>query len=102
MGGRSCLGGVMVSMLAIRPKVQTWPRWIFKGDKSLQHAFLWRGSILCNAKFIIPFACYSCLLPDDSADRNAKELWWMNQEFSSVDIIPAWFSMLIYHLGDEQ
>jgi hypothetical protein len=26
----------------------------------------------------------------------------MNQELSSVYIIPSWFSMLIYHLRDEQ
>jgi hypothetical protein len=33
----------------------------------------------------------------------AKELRWTNQEISSVDIIiPLWFSMLIYYLGDEQ
>jgi hypothetical protein len=31
----------------------------------------------------------------------ARELWWTNQEFYLVDIIPPWFSMLIYHLGDE-
>jgi hypothetical protein len=39
---------------------------------------------------------------DDSAGRNAIELWLTNQEFSLADIIPPWFSMLIYHLGDEQ
>jgi hypothetical protein len=27
--------------------------------------------------------------------------WWTNQDFSPVDIIPPWFSTLIYHLGDE-
>jgi hypothetical protein len=32
----------------------------------------------------------------------AGELLWTNQEFYNVDIIPLWFSMLIYHLGDEQ
>jgi hypothetical protein len=32
----------------------------------------------------------------------AWELWWTNQESSSVDIAPPLFSMLIYHLGDEQ
>jgi hypothetical protein len=36
------------------------------------------------------------LLLDDSAGRIARELWWMNQEFSPLDIIPPWFSMLIY------
>jgi hypothetical protein len=33
--------------------------------------------------------------------RIARELWWTNQEFCPVDIIPPWFSMLI-RLGDEQ
>jgi hypothetical protein len=42
------------------------------------------------------------LLPDDSTNSNSTQLWWTNQEFSSVDIIPLWFSMLIYHLGDEK
>jgi hypothetical protein len=38
-----------------------------------------------------------------TAGRIAKELWWTSQEISSVDIIiPSWFSMLIYHIGDEQ
>jgi hypothetical protein len=32
----------------------------------------------------------------------ARELWWMNQDFSLDDIILTWFSMLIYHLEDEQ
>jgi hypothetical protein len=31
----------------------------------------------------------------------ARELWWTNQKFSSVDIIPPWFSMLMSP-GDEQ
>jgi hypothetical protein len=35
-----------------------------------------------------------------TAGRIAREFWWMNQEFSPVDIIPPWFSILIYHLGD--
>jgi hypothetical protein len=44
----------------------------------------------------------SALLLDDSACTIAREFWWTNQEFSSADIIPPWFSMLIYPLGDEQ
>jgi hypothetical protein len=44
----------------------------------------------------------SCLLPDNSTGWIARELWWTNQEFSSVDIITPWLSMLMYHLGDEQ
>jgi hypothetical protein len=39
------------------------------------------------------------LLLDDSDDRIVRELWWGNQEFSPVDIIPLWFSMLIYRRG---
>jgi hypothetical protein len=42
------------------------------------------------------------LLLDDSASRTARELWWTNQEFSLVNIIPSQFSMLIYHLGHKQ
>jgi hypothetical protein len=42
------------------------------------------------------------LLLDDSVGRIARKLWWTNQEISLVNIIPPWFSMLIYHLGDEQ
>jgi hypothetical protein len=45
----------------------------------------------------IPSACYRM-----TTGRNARELWWTNQEFSYFNIIPLWFSMLIYHLGDEQ
>jgi hypothetical protein len=38
-----------------------------------------------------------------TAGRIAKELCWTNQEFSPVDVILPWFSMLsLYHLGDEQ
>jgi hypothetical protein len=39
------------------------------------------------------------LLPDVSAGRISGELWWKNQEFFSVGIIPPWFTMLRYHLG---
>jgi hypothetical protein len=34
-----------------------------------------------------------------TAGMIARELWWMNQEFSPADIIPLWFSMLIYPWG---
>jgi hypothetical protein len=44
------------------------------------------------------FASSSCFASDG---RIARELWWTNQ-FSPVDIIPSWFFMLMYHLGDEQ
>jgi hypothetical protein len=43
----------------------------------------------------------SALLLDDSAGRIARYLCWTNH-FYPVDIIPAWLSMLIYHLRNEQ
>jgi hypothetical protein len=33
-----------------------------------------------------------------TAGRIAREFWWKRQEFFSIDIIPSWFSRLIYHL----
>jgi hypothetical protein len=33
-----------------------------------------------------------------TAGRIDRELWWTDQEFSPFDIIPSWFSMLVYHL----
>jgi hypothetical protein len=51
--------------------------------------------ILRKAKFIISFAHFSCLLPDGSAGRIARELRWTSEEFSSADIIPSWYSLLI-------
>jgi hypothetical protein len=36
-----------------------------------------------------------------TAIRIASKLWWKNQELFPVDIIPPWFSVLIYHLADE-
>jgi hypothetical protein len=42
------------------------------------------------------------LLVDDSAGNITREICWTNQEFSPVDIISKLFSMLMYHLGDEQ
>jgi hypothetical protein len=38
-----------------------------------------------------PLACYQM-----TAGRIAKEFRWTNKEFSSGDIIPPWFFMLIY------
>jgi hypothetical protein len=50
---------------------------------------------------ILPSPVPPALLLDDSAGGLARELWWTNQ-FSTVDILPPWFSMLMYHQGDEQ
>jgi hypothetical protein len=58
-----------------------------------------RTKILRKAKLITLFAHSSCLLSDDSAGRISRKSSSTSQDFSSVDIIPPWFSMLIYHLG---
>jgi quinol-cytochrome oxidoreductase complex cytochrome b subunit len=42
------------------------------------------------------------LLLEDCAGIISTELWWTNQEFSPVDIIPQWFFMLTYQLVDER
>jgi hypothetical protein len=55
-----------------------------------------------QGQIVIPFVHSYCLLPDDFADGIARQLLWTNHESYSVDIIPPWFSMLLYHLGDEQ
>jgi hypothetical protein len=52
--------------------------------------------------YIISFGRSSCMLLGDFSRRISRELWWTNEEFFSVDIIPPWLSMSIYHLGDEQ
>jgi hypothetical protein len=55
-------------------------------------------------QILIPFAHSSCLLPHDYAGKITREIWWTNQEFSSVDIIISpWFHMLVSGImGDEQ
>jgi hypothetical protein len=113
----------MISILVIGPKVRRFkPSWgntflkeikiwsmpSFKGEVTPSAPILWHienhfyeqryfegqiHHILCQ----VPD-----LLLDDTAGRTARELLWTNQEFSPVNIIPPWFSMLIYHLGDEQ
>jgi hypothetical protein len=44
----------------------------------------------------------SYLLPHDSAGRIARELWWTSQVSPAGIIISPWFSMLMYHLGNEK
>jgi hypothetical protein len=51
---------------------------------------------------VIFFASSSYFSADDSVGRIARKLWWTNQACSPVDIILPWFSMPIYHMGDEQ
>jgi hypothetical protein len=88
-------------------------RWIFKGHKNPQRAFLWRGSKavgpmsydftackqsfrstntdISKSKFIISFSKFLLICYQMTTGRIAKELWWANQEFSPVDIIPPLF-----------
>jgi hypothetical protein len=91
----------MVNVLTIKPKV-CW----FKpgrGDKNAQHIFL-QGElkpeapchkILRHVKKSLASmnknTSQSQILLVDSAGRTARELWWTNQEFSSVDFVPPWF-----------
>jgi hypothetical protein len=73
--------------------------------KILQHVknpFKYDMRYLVRQNLTLPSAVTSALLLDHSADITAREIWWSNQEFSAVNIIPPWVSMLIYHLGDEQ
>jgi hypothetical protein len=44
---------------------------------------------------LFPSPVPPALLLDDCG-RISTLLWWMNQEFSPVDIIPTWFSMFMY------
>jgi hypothetical protein len=58
-----------------------------------------RYFVMPNLSFPSPVS--PALLLDHSDGSIYRELWWTNQGFP-VDIIPPWFSILIYHLGDEQ
>jgi hypothetical protein len=55
-----------------------------------------------GTKDFTPFVRPSHLLPNDSAGRNARELWWTSQELSSASIISPWFSHAHISRGDEQ
>jgi hypothetical protein len=48
-----------------------------------------------KAKFIISFAKFLLICCWMTVGRIARELWWTNQEFYHVCIIPPWLSMLI-------
>jgi hypothetical protein len=52
-----------------------------------------------QGQILIPFANFSCLLPDDCAGAIARDVCRASQACSSVDIV---ISPLIYHLGGEQ
>jgi quinol-cytochrome oxidoreductase complex cytochrome b subunit len=51
--------------------------------------------ILREAKFLISFATFTCFDPSDPADKIARVLEEKSGVYP-VDIIPPWFSMLIY------
>jgi hypothetical protein len=50
-----------------------------------------------NPYFSIPPTCSQM-----TAGRIVTELVWTDQEFTPAGIISPWFSIVIYHLGDEQ
>jgi hypothetical protein len=58
-----------------------------------------RYFVRLNSSF--PSIISPALLLDDVAGRISRELWWLNPEFSPVDIIPPRLSMLTL-AGDEQ
>jgi hypothetical protein len=61
-----------------------------------------RTKILLKAKFIFSSPVTPALLLEDCAGMIARELWWTNQEFFLVDIIPTLYAIFTYHVGDEQ
>jgi hypothetical protein len=97
---------------------------IFKVDKNSKHNFLLRGAkavgpmlwiysmlknlmnmkeIICRKNSAFPFHVPPTSLLGDFTGRITRELCWMNHEFSPVDIIPPWPSVLIYITwGNEQ
>jgi hypothetical protein len=105
----------MVSVLATKPKVRPAEDDEFLRAikiRSTQSHFVRLYGMLKNhskheidiRRLNLPFLSpvHSALILDDSAGKRSRELWWTNWEFSRVNIIVQWFSMLIYHLGDER
>jgi hypothetical protein len=117
---QSRLGGLVVIVLVIEPKVRSIKpgegdgfimvikiriTTSFGGEvkpsvpcrkmlRSVKISHVWT-KICHNVKLIIPFADSSCFLPYDSDGRVARECLWPNQQFSPVNVIRAWFSMII-------
>jgi hypothetical protein len=69
---------------------------------------MWRGTPMNNMYFrnlglyISYIYIYIYIERERERERIVRQLWWTNLEFSPVCVIPPWFCMLIYHLGDEQ
>jgi hypothetical protein len=120
----SRLGGAMVRVLAIGPKIRRFTSG--RGDGFLR-AIKIRSTTSFGVEVKPSAPCRKILRhvkdhfevwtkifrrpnllflrqapPDLLLPYSARELWWKNQEFSPADIIPPWLSMLIYHLGGEQ
>jgi hypothetical protein len=118
------LGGVVVSVLVIRPKIRGFkpgqgdgfsttikirstPSFTVKVKPETPcRKILHHVKITCNyeqkyfarpnSSLLPPFYQMTLLL------EIARKLWWTNQEFPFLDFISPWFSMLIYLLGDQQ
>jgi hypothetical protein len=91
-------GGVAVSVLTTEPKGRGFKpgQWIFKGDKMkpevpcrkiLRHVKDPLTYLRYRYAKIHSFAHFSNSLPDISAGRIARELWWTSQEFSPAGFI---------------
>jgi hypothetical protein len=104
------LNKLVVSVLSTGPKVHRFKpgqgQRIFKGNKNPQHTFLQRGSKLlapCHKilqHVVTVWKIYflrqntSFPSPVPPAGRNARKLWWMNQEFPchSTMVLHAYIS----------
>jgi hypothetical protein len=127
-GPRSHLSGVMVSVLATGPKVHGFKpghgnvflRVIkihstpsFRGQVKLSSHVIRSYDMLNNSKSTQEI--FRRQNPSFTLHRSSwfatgwfcwkncqRALCWMNQDFSPLYFIPPWFSMFMYHLGDER
>jgi hypothetical protein len=116
-------GSVLVIGYKVRGFKPCRGRWDFEGDKIRSTTFFRREaklSVSCCGfmaflrplrvwkRFFIGKIQYFLLhvprasLLDSSALTIAREHRWTNRNFSLVDIIPSWLSIIIYYMGDEQ
>jgi hypothetical protein len=95
----------MVSVLAIGPKNRGFkPAEVDKNQQHVRFYGMLKNSLKYEQKYSVRQNSFPPQVPpalrlDNSAGRIARDLCCANQEISPVDIIPPWFSMLIYHMG---
>jgi endo-1,4-beta-D-glucanase Y len=108
------LGGLMVSVLATDPRfagsntaegdeisraIKSAARLHVERFYGMSKTLWSTKEKLCKANFMTSSASSYCFLLDNFVYKIARELWRTNQEFSRVEIIPTWFSILTFHLG---